>query len=83
MKPNIEKIISGYQLIESIKNGKFRRDNFNNEVISQEEFQNWIGGINLKNILNNNESLEKRRFKIEEYYKVTKIKQVIWYTFRG
>jgi hypothetical protein len=77
VKPNIEKIISGYQLIESIKNGKFRRDNFNNEVISQEEFQNWIGGINLKNILNNNESLEKRRFKIEEYYKVTKIKQVI------
>ena len=49
----------------------FTPDKYNdNVVISKEEFQNWIGGTNLKYILNNTDSLEKRRFKFEEYYKV-------------
>ena len=67
MKEHIERIITGYGLTDAIKSGKVKNDGFNNDVISSEEFCNWVGGVNIKNLLYSNESLEKKRFKTEEY----------------
>jgi hypothetical protein len=67
VKEHIERIITNYGLTDSIKSGKFRSNEYNNDVISREEFCNWVGGVNIKNLLYSNESLERKRFKTEEY----------------
>ncbi len=67
MKEHIERIITNYGLTDAIKSGKIKSDKLNNDVISSEEFCNWIVGVNMKNLLYSKDSLEKKRFRTEEY----------------
>jgi hypothetical protein len=77
MKEHIERIITNYGLTDAIKSGKVKSDGYNNDVISSDEFCDWVGGVNIKNLLYSNESLEKKRFKTEEYADV----RFVYYSF--
>ena len=70
MKEHIEKIVTGYGLTDAIKSGKVSSEKLNNDVISSEEFCSWVGGLNVKNLLYSKESLERKRFRTEEYAQV-------------
>ncbi len=63
-------IITNYHSVEAIKTGKFKKDTLYDEILNAEEFANLISGKNTKNLLFEEQSFDKRRLYIEEYYKV-------------
>jgi hypothetical protein len=65
-----KKIISTYNIADSIKSGKFKKEKLYDEILNSEEFSNFITGKNLKELLFFNDSLDSKRLHLEEYIKV-------------
>ena len=68
---NFIKIISTYNMADSIKSGKFRSDAYYDEILNSEEFSNFTTGKNIKELLFYNDNIESKRLYTEDYYKVS------------
>ena len=64
------KIITRYQLTDAIKEGNFNPESYYKRVLSSEEFTHFITGKDIKDLVFENDKLNEKRFKTEEYYKL-------------
>lgn len=68
--PSFLKIITRYQLTDAIKEGNFNPESYYKRVLSSEEFTHFITGKDIKNLVFENDKLNEKRFKTEEYFKL-------------
>ena len=68
--PSFLKIITRYQLTDAIKEGNFNPESYYKRVLSSEEFTHFITGKDIKDLIFENDKLNEKRFKTEEYYKL-------------
>ena len=67
------KLASTYNLSNSIKEGNFNKNTFNEEIFNKKNFVDYLTGKNYKKLIFENDNLSEKRFQIEEYMNLYEI----------